>query len=404
MSRQLSVAILSILLSGTTCGGSSSSGEDREKRLDAASTWMYQLSGLDDQSALEVLAATDYPILVIEPGQNHRPCTDFNPAEYGIPEKNRDDACANVYDTKAIVSALRQTPSGEKRLLIAYIDMGQAEWYRDYWEKGWAPPTLNARGTPEFILAADPDGWTGNFVVAYWHEEWKNLWLGEGEEQGIVAELAELGFDGVYLDWVEAYDDDVVRSAAMTESVDPAEEMIQFVEEIREAGREVTSDFLVIAQNATYLLDDGDTSRYAATIDALAVEDTWFYGNGSTEDWTAGEDTSGYSVSDREQCERTNCSVTIVAPDNVCPNEDETEVCKAVSGDLHGGVRHACEAGEVGTSNCWSTENRLAAYDRYLAAGIPVFTVDYCISQENADVVYQESRAAGFRRQRPIHC
>jgi len=375
----------------------------RHERLQAAETWMYQLSDLDSDSAVEELAETDYPMLVIEPGNNHRPCgDDWNPEDFGIPEENRNDACANGYDTEAIIDALRLTPDGDERLLIAYIDVGQAEWYRSYWAEGWELPTATERGTPEFILAADPDGWLGNYVVIYWDDDWHDLWLGTDSSDGIIAELAMLGFDGVYLDWVEAYDDDRVRDAADADGVDVAEEMVFFIEEIRDAGREITPDFLVIAQNATFLIDDcGDASWYAEAIDALAVEDTWYYGNGSTEDWNAGDGELGdWDITDRWECEEEHCPVGIVEPDNVCPDSDATEQCLEelpVSGDLRGGSRHTCEPGEEGTSDCWSTENRLDAYQRYLDEGIPVFTVDYCISADTASEVYTTSRSLGLR-------
>jgi cysteinyl-tRNA synthetase len=159
----------------------------------------------------------------------------------------------------------------------------------------------------------------------------------------MVPKLAQLGFDGVYLDWVEAYDDDAVIAAAAEDGVDAAEEMIAFVEEIRAAGRQVTPDFLVVPQNAPYLLDT-DPSRYAATIDAAAFEDTWFHGEGDAE-WDS-------------------------------PN----------AGDLH--ERH---------DGMWSTEARLGQYQEYLQRGLPVFSVDYCIRQDNATQVYRDARTAGLR-------
>ena len=175
--------------------GEAEGGAGRRERLEAAQTWMYQISQLDEGDAVAKLAATDYPLLVIEPGHNHRPCTEeFDPAAHGIPAGNADDACANVYDTAAMVAALR---AGQPdRLLVAYIDVGQAEWYRDYWAPGWALPTPDQRGNPDFIVSADPDGWEGNYPVAYWHEDWKAIWLGTGAgagAAGIVRELAELG-------------------------------------------------------------------------------------------------------------------------------------------------------------------------------------------------------------------
>lgn len=375
----------------------------RPERLEAAETWMYQLSDLDEGNSVEALAETDYPMLVIEPGHNHRPCDDdFVPGDVGIPEENRDDACANVYDTADILDQLRTMPNGDERLLIAYIDIGQAEWYRNYWVEGWELPTETERGNPDFILAADPDGWLGNYVVIYWDDAWHDIWLGTESSDGIIPELAQLGFDGVYLDWVEAYDDERVQEAADDDGVDAAEEMVFFIEEIRNAGRAITPDFLVISQNATFLIDDcGDPGWYAEVIDALAAEDTWYYGNGSTEIWNAGDgDVGPYDISERLECEEDLCTVDIEAPDNVCSDEGATAACLGeypVSGDLHGGTRHICEPGEEGTSNCWSTENRLAAYERYMDRGLPVFTVDYCISDDKAREVYTTARGLGLR-------
>ncbi|MBI4864513.1 MAG: hypothetical protein HY815_30285 [Candidatus Riflebacteria bacterium] len=50
-----------------------------------------------------------------------------------------------------------------------------------------------------------------NYPVAYWRHPWQSIWLGG---KGTVQALARLGFDGVYLDWAEAYDDPQVCAAA----------------------------------------------------------------------------------------------------------------------------------------------------------------------------------------------
>ena len=103
-------------------------------------------------------------------------------------------------------------------------------------------------------------------------------------------------------------------------------------------------------------------------IDGLAAEDTWSYGNGSTEDWDAGGGDDGpYDISDRLACEVERCDAPLVAPDNVCPSGSDAEGCEdklPVSGDLHG--------------------------------GIPAFTVDYCIRSSCADTGYAAARAHGL--------
>lgn len=280
---------------------------------------MYQIQGLDEPGALTTLAATDYPLLVVEPGHNLK-----------------DDPS----DMVEVISKLRIAPDGSDRLLLAYVDVGQAEDYRDYWQPSWVAPTETEAGDPEFLLTIDPDGWSGNYVVAYWDMRWKDLWVGD---QGIVAELAAVGFDGIYLDWVEAYDDESVIALAEESGLDPAEEMLQFIEELGDAGDSVSEDFLVVVQNAPYLIDV-DPEWYTSIVDALAVEDTWFHGDGDAEWGTPG------------------------------------------AGDLQ--ERHDGD---------YSTPSRLAQYEYYLSRGLPVFSVDYCIDEANAAQVYEDARRLGLR-------
>ena len=327
----------------TACGGSGDDGgsvealadpsteNNRVARLNNASTWMYQIQDLNAPAAVELLAATDYPMLVIEPGNNF------------------DEETGN-YDTPAILDSLRTAPDGTERLILAYVDIGEAEDYRDYWQNDWVAPDPDngIEGSPDFLITVDPDGWSGNFPVAYWRPEWQDMWTGEN---GIIKKLASLGFDGIYMDWVEAYDDETVRSFAAGDGInDPDEEMVIFIERLRAAGRSVTRDFLVVAQNAPYLIDyddENNTSRYTDTIDAMAVEDTWFYGEGDAE-W------------------------------------DDT--VKAV-GDLFGDERHEGD---------FSTANRLTKYAEYQNKGLPVFSIDYSVNNVNVQQIYSDARVAGL--------
>jgi cysteinyl-tRNA synthetase len=304
------------------CGGSDASGTEKPHTVIQGvdiSTWMYQIQDLYGEK-IQALDKTPYDMLVIEPG--------FNLKE-------------DPYDTAGMVSTLSTKPNGEKRLLIAYIDIGQAEDYRDYWKENWVAPTGTAHGSPDFLITTDPDGWSGNYPVAYWDARWKAIWLGEG---GIIDTLVAKGFDGVYLDWVEAYDDEKVLAYASKESIDTKKEMITFIEELKARGEKTHPGFTVIAQNAPYLLEY-DPKRYSAVIDAIATEDTWYYGKADA-DW-----------------------------------EDKD------AGDLVGDERQEDE---------YSTPNRIKQNLKYLTRGIPVFTVDYCISTTNAAAVYTASRHKGF--------
>lgn len=284
------------------------------------STWMYQIQWLDERATIDELDNTQYDMLVVEPG--------FNFVE-------------DQFDVDYLVPSLKQKPNGDERILLAYIDIGQAEDYRTYWESTWVAPTATEIGIPDFLITIDPDGWSGNYPVAYWDAAWQDIWLGTN---GIIEQIANYGFDGIYLDWVEAYDDDKVREAAVADGVNPENEMMLFIEKMGNLGKSINPDFLVVPQNAPYLLD-ANPSFYTSIIDALATEDTWFYGEG-----------------------------------DVLWND-------ANAGDLSGGERHAGD---------YSTTNRIAQSKMYLALGIPVFSVDYCTSTNNANQTYINSYNNGF--------
>jgi cysteinyl-tRNA synthetase len=271
------------------------------------STWMYQIQYLDEASNIDKLADTEYDMLVVEPGFNFKTA---------------------VYDTPYLVSKLKNKPNGSERLLIAYIDIGQAEDYRTYWDSNWVAPTSASIGSPDFLVTIDPDGWSGNYPVAYWDTTWQNLWIGNG---GIIEQITNFGFSGVYLDWVEAYDDPKVIEKAQADGVNAELEMMTFIENIKNKGKSLNSSFLVISQNAPYLLD-ADPTYYVSIIDAIATEDTWYYGEGDA-DWDSDK-----------------------------------------AGGLKGGERHDGE---------YSTSNRIAQNKKYLDLGVPVFTIDYCISKYN---------------------
>jgi cysteinyl-tRNA synthetase, unknown class len=99
--------------------------------------------------------------------------------------------------TAAEVSRLRAKANGGTRLVICYMSIGEAEDYRFYWEAGWAdaPPT--------WLEGENPD-WEGNFKVRYWEEAWQRIIY--GPEGSYLDKILDAGFDGVYLDIIEAFE------------------------------------------------------------------------------------------------------------------------------------------------------------------------------------------------------
>jgi len=218
--------------------------EVRQQRLANVSSWFYHIGFLLEEDTVQQMATSPYDMLVIEPI--------FTESE------NRD------YPIKQTIARLKAKRAD--RLVLAYIDIGEAEEWRTYWQQGWKI------GAPEWIVADDPDGWEGNYPVAFWHDDWWDIWTAD---EGQIAQLVDAGFDGVYLDWVEAYSDENVVHAAQREDIDPRLEMISFVGGIAEMGRSMNPEFLIVAQNAAEL---ADSYKYSHIIDALAQEQVWYDG------------------------------------------------------------------------------------------------------------------------------
>ena len=99
--------------------------------------------------------------------------------------------------TEEEVNSLKLKQNGGTRLVISYMSIGEAEDYRYYWEDDWK------QGEPGFIDEENPD-WEGNYIVRYWDEEWQNVIFGEGDSY--TDRLLSSGFDGVYLDIIEAFE------------------------------------------------------------------------------------------------------------------------------------------------------------------------------------------------------
>jgi cysteinyl-tRNA synthetase, unknown class len=99
--------------------------------------------------------------------------------------------------TASEVEELRAKANGGRRLVIAYMSVGEAENYRWYWQSGWNP------GSPAWLGAENPD-WPGNFTVKYWDPEWQKIIY--GNDGSYLKKILDAGFDGVYLDRIDAFE------------------------------------------------------------------------------------------------------------------------------------------------------------------------------------------------------
>lgn len=254
-----------------------------------------------------------------------------------------------------VVQQLRARPDGGRRLVIAYLNVGQAESYRTYWKKGWRI------GKPSWILGADPDGWQDNYPVAFWSKDWKALIAGEG---GVLASIQNAGFDGVYLDWIGGFEDSNVLAKAKREGVDARAEMVAWVREVSRAAKARDPGFLIIAQNAAPLLSD---AGYVDAIDAVAHEDIWF---------------TGADSGPQGDCPVPRTEAEVGSPEFLASLNGPCR--KAYGRDAANAMHFAGEAAIV------------PMLQRAQAMGKTVFTVDYATEPHNVSAIVSTSRALGF--------
>jgi len=310
------------------------SGCNKPLPLSQITYWAYQIQDVNEEGAIDELADSHYDMLVLEPTR-----TDWS-------------SDAKDFDTKGMVERLKSTKSSDgihRKLIIAYIDIGEAEDWRWYWT--WSEyedeecKNPFPDDWPDYIVCCDPDGWGGNYPVAYWDEDWKDVVI-YGENQGtspdrdyksIIDEVIKDGFDGIYLDWVEAFENENVIAEAQRQGKDPAEEMINFIQEMRDYAEERNPNFIIIQQNAASLIE-GNSDELSSVIDAISQEAIWYDGD-ATDDW---DDPNGYD---------------------------------------------------------FINESSLVDYyidylDQYLEAGIPVFNCEYALNY--ADDAYSKSYSKGY--------
>lgn len=138
----------------------------------------------------------------------------------------------------------------ESSIVLSYLSIGEAENYRDYWREDWMV------GSPSFIDGENPQ-WEGNYKVKYWDQQWQEIIMKK------VKEIKSRGYDGVYLDIVDAYEYYEDKGV-----LDAKEKMIDFVERIKNEG-----GLLIFSQNAVELYE---SEEYKKLIDGFGAEDTWY--------------------------------------------------------------------------------------------------------------------------------
>ena len=102
----------------------------------------------------------------------------------------------DVSFTQSEIAQLKTKANGGSRKVISYMNIGAAESYRYYWKDNWK------LHHPRW-LKKPYDGYEDEIWVKFWKNDWENIIY--KEDNSYLDKIIDAGFDGVYLDNIEAY-------------------------------------------------------------------------------------------------------------------------------------------------------------------------------------------------------
>lgn len=183
--------------------------------------------------------------------------------------------------TRDEILALKDAPDGPD-FVLAYMSIGEAESYRWYWDRAWDANDDGRpdAGAPSWLGPENPD-WKGNYKVRYWDPAWQAIVFDYARR------IVDAGFDGVYLDIIDAYEYWGPGGDSGENRPTAEREMVDFVLAIATTARAASGreDFGVFPQNGEAL---GAHPDYLAAVTGIGREDLFFDGNRKVRPaWTA---------------------------------------------------------------------------------------------------------------------
>ena len=221
-------------VSGTAVGRASGMrrvSPERQRSAEAlrrVTRWGCQYQNVD----LGAITRSDLDLIVIDPSLDDR---------------------ALRFVTKAECEALKTKAGGARRIVLAYLSIGEADTKRWHWPAAWL------RSEPDWLGPENPK-WPGSRSVQYWNSEWRDLVY--NGDHSILDLILDAGFDGVFLDRADAYGDWLGEPGAL-------DAMAELVFELGAKARARDPSFILMLQNAEALLRH---ENLASAIDAHSKE------------------------------------------------------------------------------------------------------------------------------------
>lgn len=206
-------------------------------------TYLLQYSSYSNrEEALSVLESTEYDLIIMEPY--------FDETSMWSKEE---------------IDSIQKSP--HDKILLAYLSIGEAENYRPYWNNSWDADAdgVPDSGAPSWLDIENPE-WEGNYKVHFWDPEWQALLF--GSSNAVLDKIITNGYDGVYLDIIDAYA--FYEATGMSEA---EQLMVNFVSNISIYAKNITSNFLIVPQNAEELVE---YVEYLDCIDGIGREEIMY--------------------------------------------------------------------------------------------------------------------------------
>lgn len=208
------------------------------EQLTTVRTWVYQLQGLDG-GPLDLQPLIDYP------------------ADLAVIDHSRDGSEAGAFSPDEIAALQR---SGKR--VLGYMAIGAADSDRFYDQQpGDSLPFSHQQGR-SLVAAENPD-FPGTFYLRYWLADWQAILLGEAlpswaqatrRPSSYLDRILEAGFDGVYLDDIDAYQQFNAEGNGTRPSA--ALEMLLLIQDISNQAKARHPGFLVFPQNGEAIFQD----------------------------------------------------------------------------------------------------------------------------------------------------
>ncbi|MCB1035111.1 MAG: endo alpha-1,4 polygalactosaminidase, partial [Acidobacteria bacterium] len=170
------------------------------------------------------------------------------------------------------------------KVVLAYLSVGEAEDYRWYWDSTWnddPPPDPDA---PAWLGPFNPS-FPNNYKVRYWQAAWQGILFGttSGPAKSYLDRIVDQGFDGIYLDIIDAFDYWSNEQPERTRE-QARQDMIALVQALGAYARTTrgVSNFLVFPQNGEDIVRDDSFDldaaglAYLAAIDGIGIEDIYY--------------------------------------------------------------------------------------------------------------------------------